>query len=82
MGAYACEFGVVHKVCRCPTPHTMVCDKVEEHKGNNYVPKHRAEPVEEKPTVPACVVCNIRPRFEPGSAGGGGALCLVCLYDL
>lgn len=45
MGAYTCEFGVVHKVCRCPTPHTIKCDKVEEHKGANYVPKHRKEPV-------------------------------------
>lgn len=45
MGAYTCEFGVVHKVCRCPTPHTIRCDKVEEHKGANYVPKHRKETV-------------------------------------
>lgn len=45
MGAYRCEFGVVHKVCRCPTPHTIKCDKVEEHKGHNYVPKHRKEPL-------------------------------------
>lgn len=45
MGAYTCEFGVVHKVCRCPTPHTIKCDKVEEHKDANYVPKHRKDPV-------------------------------------
>lgn len=45
MGAYTCEFGVVHKVCRCPTPHTIKCDKVEEHKDANYVPKHRKESV-------------------------------------
>jgi hypothetical protein len=45
MGAYTCEFGVVHKVCRCPTPHTIKCDKVAEHSGTGYVPKHRAEPV-------------------------------------
>lgn len=45
MGAYTCEYGVVHKVCRCPTPHTIKCDKVEEHKGRDYVPKHRKEPV-------------------------------------
>ena len=45
MGAYTCEYGVVHKVCRCPTPHTIKCDKVEEHKGHNYVPKHKKEPV-------------------------------------
>lgn len=31
MGAYTCEFGVVHKVCRCPTPHTIKCDKPKEH---------------------------------------------------
>lgn len=45
MGAYTCEFGVVHKVCRCPAPHTIRCDKVEEHKDHNHVPKHRKEPV-------------------------------------
>lgn len=43
MGAYTCEFGVVHKVCRCPTPHTIKCDKVEEHSGAGYEPKHRGE---------------------------------------
>jgi len=32
MGAYTCEYGVVHKVCRCPTPHTIKCDNVVEHK--------------------------------------------------
>lgn len=45
MGAYTCEFGVVHKVCRCPTPHTIKCDKVAEHSGTGYEPKHRKEPV-------------------------------------
>ncbi len=34
MGAYTCEFGIVHKVCRCRTPHTIVCDKVEEYRPN------------------------------------------------
>lgn len=43
MGAYTCEFGVVHKVCRCPTPHTIKCDKVAEHSGSGYEPKHRGE---------------------------------------
>lgn len=32
MGAYTCEYGVVHEVCRCPTPHTIKCDRVVEHK--------------------------------------------------
>jgi hypothetical protein len=45
MGAYTCEYGVVHKVCRCPTPHTIKCDKVAEHSGTGYTPKHRGEPV-------------------------------------
>ncbi len=40
MGAYTCQFGFVHKVCRCPTPHTIACDKVAEH---GYTPKHRKE---------------------------------------
>lgn len=31
MGAYTCEFGVVHRMCRCPKPHTIKCDKVDEH---------------------------------------------------
>lgn len=31
MGAFTCEFGVVHKTCRCPTPHTIKCDKPQEH---------------------------------------------------
>ena len=31
MGAYTCEFGVVHKMCRCPTEHTIKCDVPAEH---------------------------------------------------
>lgn len=31
MGAYTCQFGVVHKRCRCPKPHTMKCDVPDEH---------------------------------------------------
>lgn len=31
MGAYTCQFGVVHKRCRCQTPHTIVCDIPEQH---------------------------------------------------
>lgn len=33
MGAYTCEFGVVHKVCRCRTPHTIKCDVPDQHGG-------------------------------------------------
>jgi hypothetical protein len=33
MGAYTCEFGVVHKVCRCREPHKIVCDVPEQHGG-------------------------------------------------
>jgi hypothetical protein len=33
-------------------------------------------------TAPMCIVCGERPQFEPGSRGIGGALCLVCYYDL
>lgn len=36
MGAYTCEFGVVHKMCRCPTPHTIKCDVPDEH-GSPFV---------------------------------------------
>lgn len=38
MGAYTCEFGVVHKVCRCPTPHTVKCDVPSEHEAQAAVP--------------------------------------------
>lgn len=31
MGAYTCQFGVVHKRCRCQTPHTISCDVPEQH---------------------------------------------------
>lgn len=31
MGAYTCQYGVVHKTCRCPTPHTIACDVPKEH---------------------------------------------------
>lgn len=34
MGAYTCEFGVVHKVCRCPDPHSIKCDVPSVHGGN------------------------------------------------
>lgn len=43
MGAYTCEFGVVHRVCRCPKTHTIKCDKPDEHHNLEYVPKHRKE---------------------------------------
>jgi hypothetical protein len=29
-----------------------------------------------------CTVCDKRPLHAPGSRGLGGALCLVCIYDL
>lgn len=45
MGHYTCEFGVIHKTCRCPQPHRIKCDKVAEHSGTGYEPKHRAEVV-------------------------------------
>lgn len=32
MGAYTCEYGVVHKMCRCPTPHTVKCNVPWKHK--------------------------------------------------
>lgn len=31
MGAYTCQYGYIHKMCRCPTPHTMVCDTPFQH---------------------------------------------------
>ena len=44
-----------------------------------YKPKHRGEYKEE---YTLCVVCHVRPQFAPGSRGIGGALCMVCYYDL
>lgn len=32
MGAYTCEYGIVHKVCRCPMPHKIKCDVSWKHK--------------------------------------------------
>lgn len=34
MGAFMCEFNVVHKMCRCPKSHTIKCDKPLEHSLN------------------------------------------------
>ena len=36
MGAYTCEFGVVHKRCRCREAHTIKCDVPDEHKPETY----------------------------------------------
>lgn len=40
MGAHKCEFGVVHKVCRCPESHTIKCDKAAEHAFASPGPDH------------------------------------------
>ncbi len=44
MGAYTCEFGIVHKTCRCPTPHTIKCDVAWSHaalaKAKQQAPEH------------------------------------------
>lgn len=53
MGAYTCQYGVVHKTCRCPTPHTIVCDKPLEH---NRVPE--VEPTH--PPEHVCLVMEMR----------------------
>lgn len=49
MGAYTCEFNVVHKVCRCPTPHTIKCPTPDKclgsyesvGKSNTHAPCYR-----------------------------------------
>ena len=38
MGAYTCEYGIVHKRCRCPQPHTIKCDNATEHAWTTRVP--------------------------------------------
>jgi hypothetical protein len=43
MGAYTCEFGTIHKRCRCPIPHTISCPTPKECADReDYVGKHRA----------------------------------------
>lgn len=56
MGIHVCQFGVTHKVCRCPETHEIKCNKVSEHQpavklclvmqmrldGRLYMPKHLA----------------------------------------
>jgi hypothetical protein len=45
MGAYTCQFGVVHKMCRCPKPHKISCNTPELHRPveEEYEPKHRKD---------------------------------------
>lgn len=43
MGAHICQYGVTHKVCRCLKEHRIQCDKPEEHKDAQYVPKHKKD---------------------------------------
>lgn len=37
MGAYTCQYGTVHKTCRCPTPHTISCPDPEKCLGTYQV---------------------------------------------
>lgn len=44
MGAHICQFGKVHKMCRCTRVHTISCPTPEECAKNEhdpYVGKHR-----------------------------------------
>jgi hypothetical protein len=45
MGAYTCQYGTVHKRCRCPEPHAIRCPTpaVCDNEGTAYVPRHRAD---------------------------------------
>lgn len=47
MGAYTCEFGVVHRMCRCPEPHTIKCDVPKDHteKMVERMPYHHYGPM-------------------------------------
>jgi len=36
MGAYTCEFGKVHKRCRCHKAHTIKCNTPDVHAPNAY----------------------------------------------
>lgn len=66
MGAYTCEYGIVHKTCRCPTPHTIKCDNAAEHAEQFYA-KIREE---FKPVVGEhiCLVLEMKldGRIKPG----------------
>lgn len=72
MGAYTCEFGIVHKTCRCPTPHTIKCDNPEEHKGVNYVPKHRKETIADHEPSWKCCDLPYEAHPKPRSHYQGG----------
>lgn len=41
MGAYTCQHGTVHRMCRCPEPHTIACPSPDL--CSPYVGKHRAD---------------------------------------
>ena len=43
MGAYTCQHGTIHRMCRCMTPHTIVCPTPSACAGENYKAKHRAD---------------------------------------
>lgn len=43
MGAHTCQFGTVHKMCRCPKQHSIVCPTPVECKASSYKPKHKKE---------------------------------------
>lgn len=60
MGAYTCEYGIVHKTCRCPTPHAIKCDVPLEH----GMPKF--EEVEHSPLY-MCLV--LRQKLDTGCLG-------------
>ena len=37
MGAYTCQFGTVHKMCRCPTPHSIPCPTPDKCSETRYI---------------------------------------------
>jgi hypothetical protein len=51
MGAYTCEYGVVHKICRCREEHTIKCDRPFVHGlVEVYQPKHRDDVPPDSPS--------------------------------
>lgn len=46
MGHHICQYGVVHRTCRCPKEHRINCDTPDackERAGMIHPPKHRKE---------------------------------------
>lgn len=74
MGAYTCEFGVVHKMCRCPTQHFVKCDKVEEHSQGNGERTETGKWIYKESNIHNCD----KPPYDRSVCRGDRWKCNVC----